>query len=96
MSALRILEQTITKADPRYEALLARCYQAKQRPQCLCISMPVAMYISKVGETFCLKRMPNMGPSHAPFCESYEPPAELSGLGDVLGAAIVEDVETDA
>ena len=35
--------------------------------------------------------MPYTGSDHAPDCPSYEPPAEFSGLGQVLGTAITED-----
>jgi hypothetical protein len=37
--------------------------------------------------------MPNTGYLHAPSCDSYEPPPELSGLGDVLGSAIKENTD---
>ena len=38
--------------------------------------------------------MPDTGSHHAPDCPSYEPPAEFSGLGQVLGSAITEDPAT--
>lgn len=41
-----------------------------------------------------VKRMPDSGSQHAPGCPSYEPPAESSGLGQVLGSAITEDPAT--
>jgi hypothetical protein len=37
--------------------------------------------------------MPDSGETHSPHCESYEPPPELSGLGEVMGQAIKEDLE---
>ncbi len=52
------------------------------------------MYVARVAGTtegFIVKRMPNTGSRHAPDCLSYEPPAECSGLGQVLGSAITED-----
>ncbi len=52
------------------------------------------MYVARLGDGFIVKRMPNTGCHHAPDCPSYEPPAELSGLGQVLGSAIVEDPAT--
>lgn len=73
---------------------LERMYATKQRPVCRCQDPGIEMYIAKVGETYIVKRMPNTGPFHAPDCESYEPPPELSGLGDVLGNAIKEDSES--
>ena len=55
------------------------------------------MYIARLAGTkgdFIVKRMPNTGGHHAPDCPSYEPPAESSGLGQVLGSAITEDPST--
>jgi hypothetical protein len=55
------------------------------------------MYIARLAGThegFIVKRMPNTGSHHAPDCPSYEPPAESSGLGQVLGSAIIEDPAT--
>ncbi len=55
------------------------------------------MYIARLtspNEGFIVKRMPESGHLHAPDCPSYEAPAELSGLGQVLGSAIVEDPAT--
>ena len=51
------------------------------------------MYVSKVSGHFQIKRMPESGADHSADCDSYEPPAELSGLGEVMGHAIKEDVE---
>ena len=52
------------------------------------------MYVARLGEGLIVKRMPNSGSLHAPDCPSYEPPAESSGLGQVLGSAIAEDPVT--
>jgi hypothetical protein len=49
------------------------------------------MYVTRIGGVFHLKRMPGQGSDHAWTCQSYEPPVDLSGLGQVLGAAIQED-----
>lgn len=76
------------------QTILAKLYADKKRPHCLCIEPAPAMYIAKVGEKHHLKRMPNTGPHHDPNCDSYEPPAELSGLGEVVGSAIQEDPES--
>lgn len=63
----------------------------KKRPTCQCRTPGVPMYVAKVGGTYCVKRMPDTGSDHAPACDSYEPPPELSGLGQVSGSAISED-----
>lgn len=51
------------------------------------------MYVAKSNGGFLIKRMPETGPEHSAECESYEPPPELSGLGEVMGHAIKEDIE---
>lgn len=71
---------------------LARAHGTKARLTCQCARPAPEMYVAKIGTRFHVKRMPNSGSRHAPDCESYEPPAELSGLGDLAGAAITEDV----
>lgn len=73
--------------------LLATAHSKQERPLCLCKTPPIPMYIAKHGDLFLVKRMPGTGFKHSPDCESYEPPAELSGLGEVAGAAIQENVE---
>ena len=55
------------------------------------------MYVARLAcsnEGYIVKRMPDTGSHHAPDCPSYEPPAEFSGLGQVLGSAITEDPTT--
>lgn len=76
------------------QAALARAYQAKLRPLCACKPEGVQMYIAKVAGQYLVKRMPDSGPDHDVLCESYDPPPELSGYGEVLGSAIKEDAET--
>jgi hypothetical protein len=63
----------------------------------MCLVDGVEMYVARLAGTnegFIVKRMPNSGSHHAPDCPSYEPPAESSGLGQVLGSAITEDPAT--
>ena len=64
------------------------------RPLCLCLIEGIEMYVARLGDGYVVKRMPNTGSHHAPDCPSYEPPAESSGLGQVLGLAITEDPTT--
>ncbi len=47
------------------------------------------MYIAKY-QHFVVKRLPDTGHRHHPTCPSYEPPPNQSGLGEVLGDAIIE------
>ena len=77
--------------DPGLQQALARIYGTPARPRCLCVGEGVEMYVSKLNE-FVIKRMPDTGPQHRPTCPSYELPASESGLGELLGEAIIERV----
>ncbi len=73
---------------------VADAHAAHQRPRCMCLVEGVEMYVARLGDGFIVKRLPDTGSHHAPDCPSYEPPAEFSGLGQVLGSAITEDPAT--
>ncbi len=77
---------------------IADAHAAHQRPRCMCLGgydgRGVEMYVARLGDGYIVKRMPDSGSQHAPGCPSYEPPAESSGLGQVLGSAITEDPAT--
>jgi hypothetical protein len=88
---LRIHDELFELTDPRLPAALASIYGTEVRPVCTCRKEGVAMYISKVADTYMVKRMPNSGPDHAADCDSYEPPPEVSGLSPLMGSAITED-----
>ncbi len=63
----------------------------------MCLVDGVEMYVARLAGSdrgYIVKRMPDTGSHHAPDCPSYEPPAEFSGLGQVLGSAITEDPAT--
>lgn len=79
----------VTSSDPRFQDLLAAAYNVGTNPRCPCVSGGVEMYIAKYRE-FVVKRMPGTGEQHHPTCPSYEPPTGQSGLGEVLGEAIIE------
>ncbi|CAM2198490.1 DUF1173 domain-containing protein (plasmid) [Paraburkholderia kururiensis] len=78
---------------PALQAALSRIHHTKIRPLCLCVRPGVQMYVAKTNGHYLIKRMPESGAGHAAECASYDPPAELSGLGEVLGHAIKEDIE---
>ena len=73
---------------------VADAHAAHQRPRCMCLVEGIEMYVARLGDGYIVKRMPDTGSHHAPDCPSYEPPAESSGLGQVLGSAITEDPTT--
>lgn len=76
---------------------VAQAHASHRRVRCLCQSGGVDMYVARLATPHCgyaIKRMPDTGWHHAPDCPSYAPPAELSGLGQVLGSAITEDPVT--
>ncbi len=73
---------------------IADAHASHQRPRCMCQVEGAEMYVARLGEGFIVKRMPDTGSHHVPDCPSYEPPAEFSGLGQVLGTAITEDPAT--
>jgi hypothetical protein len=73
---------------------IADAHATHHRPRCMCQVEGVEMYVARLGEGYIVKRMPDTGSHHSPDCPSYEPPAEFSGLGQVLGSAITEDPAT--
>ena len=72
---------------------LAEAFARREHPLCLCCSEGVPMYVARAGGRHVLKRMPGSGPQHDADCDSYEPPHGLSGLGNIAGEAIVENIE---
>ncbi len=73
---------------PDAQQLLIRAHHAHHRPLCLCTRTGVAMYIAKTPRLLVIKRMPGTAGEHDRACGSWLPPEALSGLGQVLGAAI--------
>jgi hypothetical protein len=64
-----------------------------RRLRCMCQAAGVEMYVARLAQTqgYIVKRMPDTGWRHATHCPSYAPPATISGLGHLLGSAILED-----
>lgn len=81
--------QVIVVNDPQMQQVLASVYGATERPRCLCVAGGVEMYVARHGQLV-LKRMPGSGNSHHPACPSYELEPRHSGLGELLGDAILE------
>lgn len=91
---LDINGQRLLPDSPGFEPAIARAYAKRQRPRCLCRPEGIEMYIARLERGYVVKRMPESGHRHAPACPSFEPPAELSGIGPLLGGAIREDPST--
>jgi hypothetical protein len=77
-----------------FAGAIANSYATRTRPRCLCVPGGVEMYTARLGHGYIVKRMPETGSQHAPDCPSFAPPAEVSGLGALLGSAIREDPVT--
>ncbi|HML83111.1 MAG TPA: DUF1173 family protein [Thiomonas arsenitoxydans] len=87
--------EIIETTSPEFQGALADAYgDTSNRVRCLCKTGGLPMYIAKRGELYILKRMPNTAEEHAAGCDSYEPPAALSGRSEVLGGAIKHDDES--
>jgi hypothetical protein len=76
------------------QSQIAHIHAARGRLLCSCRHPHPEMYIALHQGKFQIKRMPDTGAFHAPDCASYDPPEELSGLGQVQGSAIEEDVDS--
>ena len=81
-----------------WQRILQKGYAIKLRPICQCLAHGEcpSLYIALTRGQYVLKRLPYSGPLHAPHCEHYEPPPELSGLGQVNGSAIREELDAEA
>lgn len=75
--------------DPQLQDALARVHDTPERPRCLCVPGGVEMYVARHRQ-FVVKRMPDTGSRHDPACPSYEPEAQQSGLGELMGVAVRE------
>jgi hypothetical protein len=97
-AAYEIGGQRWHKNQPGIAEAMAQAYEQHLRPRCLCLSdaegRGIEMYVARLLEGYIVKRMPNTGSQHATSCPSYEPPADLSGLGPLLGTAIIENPST--
>jgi hypothetical protein len=96
-AAYLIDHRRVEAGTVEFAEAIAAAHAAHQRPRCLCLVDGVEMYVARLAGTnegYIVKRMPDTGSHHAPDCPSYEPPPEVSGLGQVLGSAITEDPAT--
>ena len=75
--------------DAAWQPALESAYTRDLKPLCLCRRDGVPMYIAHY-QQYVVKRLPETGDRHHPTCPSYEPPPNQSGLGEVLGEAVIE------
>lgn len=80
--------QVLDADDHRLPALLAQAQDAPVRPRCLCVPGGVPMYVAH-HRHWQIKRMPDTAALHHPSCPSYGPPNSSSGLGELLGEAVL-------
>lgn len=81
--------QVLLPADPSLQDTLGSVYQAAERPRCMCVPGGVEMYVARHAE-YVIKRMPGTGHQHDMACRSFEPESHTSGIGELIGEAIVE------
>ena len=79
---------------PGFVALAARFHAQKIHPKCMCKSEGIAVYIARRHDHYVIHRMPNTGPDHTPDCDHFEPDEDLTGLGALIGHAIIDDQDT--
>ena len=81
--------RTYVSGEPSLQDALARVYDSSERPRCMCVQGGVEMYVARHAE-FVIKRMPGTGHLHHVACHSFEPESGVSGIGELMGDAIVE------
>lgn len=91
MRKFTIGDRVLEESTPELQGFLAQAYEQRLRPMCMCKEPQAPMYIARVEDQYLIKRMPLSGRDHDPVCPSYEPPYELSGLGPLIGSAILID-----
>lgn len=83
--------RVLSADDPDLQVMLAHIHDTSERPRCLCVAGGVEMYVARHRQ-FVVKRMPGTGSDHHPSCASFEPGAQQSGLGELIGEAVLEPV----
>jgi uncharacterized protein DUF1173 len=81
--------RVIEADDPQLQDALAQAYDTPERPRCLCVPGGIELYVARHRQ-FVVKRMPESGSAHHPGCPSYEPELQCSGLGELVGEAVLE------
>jgi len=95
MSEFSLSGRRFSEDDSKIQILLKASHAKSLRPRCLCQDDGIEMYIARFNDEFLIKRMPGSAQTHAISCSRYEFPNSLSGKGQVLGKAIVENQQND-
>ena len=95
MQRYYVIDREMTPADTGFEAMVERAYSMKSKVRCLCRrDRDLDLYIANRQGVYILARWPGTGALHAYFCDHYEAPDFLTGIGQVRGQAIVDDDAT--
>ncbi len=86
---LSIRGRSLEADDPSLQDALAAVYETPERPRCLCVPGGVEMYVA-FHRRYLVKRMPDSGSRHHPACPTFEPSPQQSGLGELVGDAVLE------
>ena len=89
LQRLSIKGRVLAEGAPQLQDALAQIYETPERPRCLCVPGGIEMYVARHRQ-FVVKRMPETGNQHYPGCASYEPDVQQSGLGELIGVAVLE------
>lgn len=81
--------RTFPSGHPQLQQALAAIHETPERPRCMCVRGGVEMYVAR-HRHFVVKRMPGTGTQHHPACAAYEPDYAVSGLGQLMGEAVIE------
>ena len=79
---------------PGFVRVTSRFHAQKIHPMCLCDGKGIEVYIARRHDQYVIHRMPNTGPNHMPDCDHFEPDEDLTGLGALIGHAIIDDQDT--
>lgn len=88
----RQVDAALLSADDLSNLLAEHYVSYRHLPlRCLCRDPGEKLYIAKHSDKYFLKRWPATGNLHHFTCGKFEPPAEASGAGALIGSAIRED-----
>ena len=92
MQRYHVIDREMSPGDTGFEAMVERAYSIKSKVRCLCRrDRDLDLYIANRQGVYILARWPGTGALHAYFCDHYEAPDFLTGIGQVRGQAVVDD-----